>query len=137
MKVLINNKEQDNIKAIQVDNFPTYEFMGLEPTLKRDIKLLNNLREKLNITEPQEDFVLKCILDFERRKDCVLYDIEKIKKSKSLDMIDFRVRVKLPSGTTDYCVSNPLKEEGWRLNTHSERCWSVWHQLHKYICSKK
>lgn len=27
----------------------------------------------------------------------------------------------------------PLREEGWTLKTHSERCWSVWHSLHKYI----
>lgn len=114
-------------------SFPTYDFMGIEPVLKREIKLLEYYRKKLNITEPQEDFVLKCILNFEKRQDCILYEIEKIKKSKSLDMIDFRVRVKLPSQTIDYCVSNPLKEEGWVLKTHEERCLSVWHSLHRYI----
>lgn len=113
--------------------FPTYEFMGIEPKLKREKKLLDFYRKKLNISEPQEDFVLKCILNFEKRQDCIIYEIEKIQKSKSLDMVDFRVRTKLPPSTTDYCVSNPLREEGWTLKTHSERCWSVWHSLHKYI----
>ncbi len=116
-----------------MNSFPTYEFMGIEPVLKREIKLLENYRKKLNITEPQEDFVLKCILSFEKRKDCILYEIEKIQKSKSLDMIDFRVRAKLPPATIDYSVSNPLREEGWSLKTHQERCWSVWHSLHRYI----
>lgn len=113
--------------------FPTYEFMGIEPKLKKEKKILDFYRKKLNISEPQEDFVLKCILNFEKRQDCIIYEIEKIQKSKFLNMIDFRVRTKLPPSTTDYCVSNPLIEEGWVLKTHSERCWSVWHSLHRYI----
>lgn len=119
---------------VSFDMMPTYDFMNIEPVLKRDIKKLNNLRVLLNITEPQEDFVLKCLLYFERRQDCVFYSIDRIQKSKSLDMVDFRVWCKLPSHTVDYCCSNPLKEEEWRLKTHSERCWYVYHQLHDYIC---
>lgn len=118
-----------------MNNFPTYEFMGIEPVLKKEIKLLEYYRKKLNITHPQEDFVLKCILSFEKRQDCILYEIEKIQKSKSLDMVDFRVRTKLPPSTTDYCVSNPLNKEGWVLKTYEERCWSVWHSLNRYITS--
>ena len=113
--------------------FPTYGYMGIEPTSKKEKKILDFYREKLNISEPQEDFVLKCILNFEKRQDCILYEIEKIKKSKSLDMIEFRVRTKLPPSTTDYTCSNPLRESGWSLNTEKERCQHVWHQLHRYI----
>lgn len=119
--------------TIDFSAFPTYKFMPIEPTNKKEVKRLNGYRLKLGITEPQEDFVLKCILNFEKRQDCVLIAIEKIKKSKSLDMVDFVVRTKLPPSTINYCVSNPLREEGWILKTHIERCWSVYRSLNKYI----
>lgn len=112
----------------------TYSFMGIEPRNKTQQKELDRYRNHLKISEPQEDFVLKCILSFEWGKDIILYTIEKVKKSKgNLDMIDFRVHVKAPSHTTDYTVGNPLKEEGWVLNSHSERCWSVYQNLRRYI----
>jgi len=115
----------------------TYPFMRIEPRNKTQQKELDRYRDYLKITEPQEDFVLKCILSFDWNRDAILYGIEKIKKSKgSLDMIDFRVRVKQPSHTVSYCVSNPLREEGWVIHSHSERCWSVWHSLNRYITSK-
>lgn len=112
----------------------SYSFMGIEPRNKKQQKELNRYRNYLKILEPQEDFVLKCILSFEWNRDIILYTIEKVEKSKgSLDMIDFRVHVKAPSCTVDYVVSNPLREEGWKLNSHSERCWSVYQSLRRYI----
>ncbi len=124
--------------AEQVDFRDTvYPFMGIEPTNKTQRNQLERYRKHLNITKPEEDFVLKCLLSFDWDRHAILYGVERVQKCKSsLDMISFRVNVKAPSKTIDYVVSNPLREEGWSLKTHEERCWSVWHSLHRYITRK-
>lgn len=118
-----------------MNNFPTFDYMPIEPRLKAQQKQLDNYRKKLNITLPQEDFVLKCILSFDWNRRCIIQEIEHVRKSKGLDMVDFRVIITAPHSTTDYCCSNPFKEDGWieTIKTESDRCWAVYHKLNTYI----
>lgn len=118
------------------NEFPTYPFMGIEPRTQKQQKQLDNLRKKLKIEEPKCDFVLKCILSFDWNRRCIIQSVDEVSKTKSLDMVKFKVNVTAPSMLVDYSVSNPLKEEGWSLKTHEERCWYVYHQLSKYITSR-
>lgn len=116
----------------QIEN---YSFSAIEPRTKSQIKQYENLKKKLNIQHIQEDFVLKCILSFDWNRRIIIEEIVKVKKSKSSDMIDFRVYVTAPSSTTDYCVSNPFRETGWNneMNTFDKRAWYVYHNLYRYL----
>lgn len=117
---------------INFDEFPTYPYMCIEPKNKKQRSMLDAYRKTLKISEHKEDFVLKCLLSFDWNRQIIICEIEKIESSKGLDMVDFRVMVSAPSGTVDYCVSNPLRANGWSLHSEPERCWYVYHNLLRY-----
>lgn len=121
-----NNKET-------FEEFPIHNFMSIEPTNKKQQKELESNRIRLGIKNKEEDFVLKCLLSFDWKREVILYEVEKV--SFTGNGIDFRVRVKAPSKTVDYCCSNPFKEEGWGLERpdFNSRAREVWWQLNRYI----
>lgn len=114
-----------------IEEFPTHEFMGIKPRLKKHQKELEKYRKDLEITTKEEDFVLKCILSFDWGKLIYLGRIEKIKFENS--SIRFRVYVRVPTRTVDYSCSSPFEEEGWLLDTFEERARHVYWQLRRYI----
>jgi hypothetical protein len=116
-----------------LEEFPIHNFMSIEPTNKKQQKELENNRIRLSIKNKEEDFVLKCLLSFDWRREVILYEVEKV--SFTGNMIDFRVRVKAPHKTVDYCCSNPFKESGWSLERpdFNSRAWEVWSQLNRYL----
>jgi len=120
-------------KQETLEEFPIYSFMSIEPSTKKQQKELENNRIRLGIKNKEEDFVLKCLLSFDWKREVILYEVEKV--SFTGNMIDFRVRVKAPNKIVDYCCSNPFKETGWSLERpdFKSRAWEVWSQLSKYI----
>jgi hypothetical protein len=94
--------------------FSMHHFMCIEPNNKKQQKQLEGNRIRLGIKNKEEDFVLKCLLSFDWRRQVILYEVEKV--SFIGNMINFRVSVKAPHKTVDYCCSNPFKEEGWIIN---------------------
>ena len=116
-------------------NFPTYSYMDIEPKNKTQVSQLNGYRKVLNITLPQEDFVLKCILSFDWNRKCILQKIINIKKAKHLDMIDFRIYVTAPNHIVDYSCGNPLDGNlcGWDLKLEKDRYWYTYFKLESYI----
>jgi hypothetical protein len=120
-------------KKETLEEFPIHNFMRIEPTTKKQQKELEGNRIRLGVKNKEEDFVLKCLLSFDWRREVILYEIEKV--SFTGNMIDFRVRVKAPHKTVDYCCPNPFKETGWSLERpdFKSRAWEVWSQLNRYI----
>lgn len=116
-----------------VQEFPIHNFMCIEPTNKKQQKELESNRIRLNIKNKEEDFVLKCLLSFDWRREVILYEVKKV--SFTGNMIAFRVKVKAPHKTVDYCCSNPFKETGWSLEKpdFNSRAWEVWLQLNRYL----
>ena len=116
-----------------LEEFPIHNFMSIEPTNKKQQKELESNRIKLGIKNKEEDFVLKCLLSFDWRREVILCEVEKV--SFTGNMIEFRVRVKAPYKTVDYCCSNPFKESGWSLERldFNSRAWEVWSQLNRYL----
>jgi hypothetical protein len=123
----------EKAKQETLEDFPVYNFMSIEPTNKKQQKELEFNRLRLGIKNKEEDFVLKCLLSFDWRREVILYEVEKV--SFTGNMIDFRVRVKAPHKTVDYCCSNPFKETGWSLEKpdFNSRAWEIWSQLNRYI----
>ena len=115
------------------EEFPIHNFMSIEPTNKKQQKELEGNRIRLGIKNKEEDFVLKCLLSFDWRREVILYEVEKV--SFTGNMIEFRVRVKAPCKIVDYCCSNPFEESGWSLErpNFNSRAWEVWSQLNRYI----
>jgi hypothetical protein len=129
----MNLEQYNEYRNLNVEEFPIHSFMPIEPTNKKQQKELEINRIRLGIKNKEEDFVLKCLLSFDWRREVILYEVEKV--SFTGNMIDFRVRVKAPHTTVYYCCSNPFKETGWHLNpnTFNNRAWEVWSQLKGYI----
>ena len=127
----LNNLKRNKMKTLE--EFPIHNFMSIEPTKKKKKKELESNRIRLGIKNKEEDFVLKCLLSFDWRREVILYEVEKV--SFTGNMIDFRVRVKAPRKTVDYCCSNPFKETGWSLERpdFNNRAWEVWSQLNRYL----
>ena len=126
--VLIKYTQQETL-----EEFPIHNFMSIEPTNKKQQKELEGNRIRLGIKNKEEDFVLKCLLSFDWKRQVILYEVEKV--SFTGNMIEFRVRVKAPHKTVDYCCSNPFKESGWSLERpdFNSRALEVWSQLNRYI----
>jgi hypothetical protein len=126
--VMANKPKQETL-----EEFPVHNFMSIEPSNKKQQKELENNRARLGVKNKEEDFVLKCLLSFDWKREVILYEVEKV--SFTGNMIDFRVRVKAPHKTVDYCCSNPFKETGWSLERpdFNSRAWEVWSQLNRYI----
>ena len=120
-------------KQETLEEFAIYNFMSIEPTNKKQQKELEGNRIRLGIKNKEEDFVLKCLLSFDWKREVILYEVEKV--SFTGNRIDFRVRVKAPRKIVDYCCSNPFKETGWSLERpdFNSRAWEVWSQLNRYL----
>jgi hypothetical protein len=124
---------QEEPKQETLEEFPVHNFMSIEPSNKKQQKELENNRARLGVKNKEEDFVLKCLLSFDWKREVILYEVEKV--SFTGNMIDFRVRVKAPHKIVDYCCSNPFKETGWSLERpdFNSRAWEVWSQLNRYL----
>ena len=110
-----------------------YNFHVTEPWLKRQEKQLSRYRTKLGIKTKEEDFVLRCILSLDWRREIILGEIEKVELNNNLVKIIFYV--KAPSRSINYSCSHPFNEEYWSLevNTFYNRASYVYHQIRKYI----
>jgi hypothetical protein len=114
----------------KIDEFPIHNFLGIEPSNKEEEKQLQHNRIRLGIKTKEEDFVLKCLLSFDWRREVIIHEVEKV--TFTGNMIDFRVRVKAPSKTVDYCCSNPFKET-LEIPDFKSRANETWWQLYKYL----
>jgi hypothetical protein len=110
-----------------------YSFPVTEPWLRKHKKQLNEYRVKLGIKTKEEDFVLRCILSFDWRKEIILGEIEKVKLVN--DSVKIIFNVKAPRKSIDYSCSHPFREKDWSLevNTFYNRASYVYYQIRRYI----
>lgn len=110
-------------------------FDTIEPRTKKQIKEYERWKKHLNITLPQEEFILKTVLTQDWNRRVILQSIKFIRKSKSSDMVDFNITLTAPSKTTDYTISNPYREDGWsdKMNTFKKRATYVYHSMLYYL----
>jgi hypothetical protein len=125
--------QKETITKEIIDEFPIHNFLGIEPSNRKEKNELERNRIRLGIKNKEEDFVLKCLLSFDWRREVILYEVEKV--SFTGNMIDFKVRVKAPSRTVDYCCGNPFNETGWNLekSDFNSRANEIWWQLYRYL----
>jgi hypothetical protein len=61
---------ENKLKIIETsEEFPVHNFMSIEPTNKKQQKELEANRIRLGIKNKEEDFVLKCLLSFDWRRE--------------------------------------------------------------------
>jgi len=102
-------------------------YIYIEPKLIREHKEVDRYMDKLNITLPQEEFILKCLLSQSWKRRIIITDIELIEKEKSLGMTRYKFTLTAPNISISYIDSNPYKEEGWSkdIKSFEDRAWSV------------
>jgi hypothetical protein len=103
----------------------------IEPSKPEHQEQVDEYIKKLNITLPQEEFVLKCLLSLDWNRRVIVSYIEEIKYVNG--MIRFRFTLTAPSRSVNYSCSDPYKEGGWsNAETFEERAWYVMTTFRKY-----
>lgn len=104
-------------------------FSRIEPRLKREEKQVKYYIDKLGITLPQEEFVLKTILSQDWNRRNILAYIDKIKYENGL--VQFEFTLTAPSRSVMYSCSNPYSETGWSKG--HEDFYSRASTVHSYL----
>lgn len=104
----------------------------IEPTKKEHEAELAFWMKKLKITLPQEEFILKCLLSLDWRREVIIETIEEIKYVNR--MVRFKFLLKAPRVSVSYSASNVYKETGWSsdLDSFEKRAWYVYHTFRNY-----
>lgn len=105
---------------------------SLKPSNKKRQKEFDNYIKQLNLKTKGEIYILNCVLYMDWSRQKILQSIKFIKESEDGRSINFYITMRAPSITTNYSTGNPYKEEGWRLDTLSERLTYTYHQMNYY-----
>jgi len=118
-------------KSTSTKGYIPYDF--IEPNLVREHKEVDRYIKLLNITLPQEEFILKCLLSQKWGNKIIIGEIKEISREKTLGMTKYKFSLVAPSMNVSYCDSNPFEKEGWSLDNFEDRASSVYHTFIKRL----